>query len=95
MQYQEKPKIRGKKAVVPAAVPSKKDSPVKKSHENRDLRPAVFIKDLKKRSYALEEEKAQHKLNVKRKKDAGKEKAQEVLTKTENSNEKSMTDSES
>jgi len=27
---------------------------------NRDLRPAVFIKDLKKRSYALEEEKAQH-----------------------------------
>lgn len=27
---------------------------------NRDLRPAVFIKDLKKRSIALEEEKAQH-----------------------------------
>ena len=30
------------------------------ANPNRDLRPAVFIKDLKKRSIALEEEKAQH-----------------------------------
>lgn len=30
------------------------------SNPHRDLRPAVFIKDLKKRSLVLEEEKAQH-----------------------------------
>ena len=36
------------------------------ANPNRDLRPAVFIKDLKKRSIALEEEKAQHHRDNKR-----------------------------
>jgi hypothetical protein len=40
--------------VVPAVRPSQKK-------KTKDLRPAVFIKDLKKRSLALEEEKAERK----------------------------------
>jgi hypothetical protein len=55
----DKHKKKSSKAVVPAAVPYK---------NSKDLRPAVFIKDLKKRSLALEEEKAQHKENQQRKK---------------------------
>lgn len=34
--------------------------------ESKDLRPAVFIKDLKKRSAALEEEKTEHFLRIKK-----------------------------
>jgi len=34
--------------------------------ENRDLRPAVFIKDIQRRSKALEEEKQQHFLRLKK-----------------------------
>ena len=49
--------------MVPAVQPSQK----KKA---KDLRPAVFIKELKKRSEPLEEEKAQRKMEDQKKKDA-------------------------
>ena len=49
--------------MVPAVQPSQK----KKA---KDLRPAVFIKELKKRSEPLEEEKAQRKMEGQKKKDA-------------------------
>lgn len=48
---------------VPAVLQVRKEAtqaPPKAGSGARDLRPAVFIKDLKKRSIALEEEKAQH-----------------------------------
>ena len=48
---------------MPAVQPSQK----KKA---KDLRPAVFIKELKKRSETLEEEKAQRKMEGQKKKDA-------------------------
>jgi len=41
-------------------VPAVKQVKQEQSSNGQDLRPAVFIKDLKKRSIALEEEKAQH-----------------------------------
>lgn len=53
--------------MVPAVQPSQK----KKA---KDLRPAVFIKELKKRSDPLEEEKVQRKMEGQKKKDTDIEK---------------------
>jgi hypothetical protein len=51
-------------ASVPAVLQVRKENTA--TENRKDLRPAVFIKDLKKRSNALEEEKAQHHQKMKK-----------------------------
>ena len=60
------PSTTDKNAQKPAVLQVRKDSDEQNKEKTRDLRPAVFFKDLKERSVALEEEKSQNFLRLKK-----------------------------